>query len=356
MSITVHILLAFLLAGPRLHGETPYVPRVPLGHDAIAYLEKIPAENPSTPAKVELGKLLFFDKRLSADGTIACASCHQPRYAFTDGRALPVGIEGRLGKRNTPTILNRAYGVYQFLDGRAASLEDQALQPLASPQEMGNTLENVVATLAGIEGYGSHFEAAFGSPEVTARRISLAIAAFERTLLTGESPFDVFEYGGPEGALSPSGQRGLALFRGKAGCTVCHTPPTYTDEDFHNIGAGWDRADLTIYSRTKNPNDIEGVDPGRFALTAEPVDFGAIKTPTLRDVARTAPYTHDGDTKTLEDVVEFYNKGGIKNPFLDPNIEPLNLTDAEKRDLVTFLKSLSGTNWLDFEPPLQFPE
>ncbi len=332
------------------------IPRVPLGHDEMRYLNSVPQDNPLTRTKIALGKLLFFDKRLSRDGSIACGSCHQPHRAFTDGRVLPTGINGQVAKRNVPTLLNRAYGSTYFYDGRAASLEEQALVPIQSPTEMGNTLDSVVATLSGISGYRARFKAAFGDTAITPDRIAKALAAFERSLISGESPYDLFEYGGPKGSMSAPAIRGLRLFRAKARCTLCHAGFNYTDEDFHNIGVGWDRADLSPYKKTGDLDDIKGVDPGRYAHTKEPQHFGAMKTPTLREIARTAPYMHNGSIKTLKEIVEFYDRGGTPNPFLDDLIGPLDLTDAEKQDLIAFLKALNGSNWLQIEPPFRFPE
>ncbi len=332
------------------------IPRVPLGHDEIRYLNSMPKDNPLTRSKIALGKLLFFDKRLSRDGSIACGSCHQPHRAFTDGRVLPTGINGQTAKRNVPTLLNLVYGSAYFYDGRATSLEEQALIPLQSHAEMGNTLDRVVATLSAISGYRARFKAAFGDRAITPDRIAKALAAFERVLISGESPYDLFEYGGPKGSMSQSALRGLRLFRAKARCTHCHAGFNYTDEDFHNIGVGWDRADFSTYEKTGNIDDIKGVDPGRYAHTKKPQHFGAMKTPTLREIARTAPYMHNGRIKTLKEIVEFYDKGGIANPFLDELIAPLDLTDAEKRDLIAFLKALNGSNWLHIAPPFRFPD
>ena len=355
MSIRLTFLCALLVTLP-IAVSSGGIPRVPLGHDEIRYLNSIPKDNPLTRTKIALGKLLFFDKRLSRDGSIACGSCHQPHRAFTDGRVLPTGIDGQTPKRNAPTLINRAYGTAYFYDGRAASLEEQALIPIQSPSEMGNTLEQVVATLSVISGYHAHFKAAFGDSTITPDRIAKALAAFERTLISGESPYDLFEYGGPKGTMSKSAIRGLRLFRTKARCTLCHMGFNYTDEDFHNIGTGWDRADLSTYEKTGNLKDIKGIDPGRYAQTQKPEHFGAMKTPTLREVARTAPYMHNGSIKTLQEIIEFYDKGGTPNPFLDELITPLNLTDAEKQDLIAFLKALNGINWLHIEPPFKFPK
>ena len=354
LTIIIFLLITLPIAA---FGDDAYTPRIPLGLDGSAFLANIPEDNPLTSARVSLGKLLFFDKRLSKDGTLACGTCHQPRYAFTDGQPLPTGIGGRQGRRNAPTILNRVYGNTHFYDGRVQTLEEQALQPIQNGLEMGNTLENLVATLSAVPGYRIRFKDAFGTETITSDRIAKAIAAFEWSLITGESPFDLFEYGGPDGSMSETAERGLRVFRSKkARCALCHTRFTYTDEDFHNIGVGWDKVDLSTYKKTQNPDDIRGVDPGRYAYTRKPEHFGAVKTPTLREVGRTSPYMHNGSIKTLEEIVEFYNKGGISNPFLDEKIKPLDLTEAEKQDLVAFLKALNGINWLQIEPPLRFPE
>lgn len=304
--------------------EEPYKLKMPLGlQEQAAY---IPEDNPPTPAKIALGKMLYFDKRLSADGTVACASCHAPRFGFTDGQPVSTGIRGQKGGRSAPTVINRLFSKEQFWDGRAADLEDQALGPIQNPIEMGNTLENVVATLKKVPSYVKPFEQAFGDPDITSKRIAQAIASFERTVLSGNSPFDRYE-AGDKGALSASARRGLALFRGKARCQVCHAGFNFTDEGYHNIGVGMDKPKPDL---------------GRNDLTKNEEDKGAFKTPTLRHIHATAPYMHDGSIKTLRQVVAFYNKGGTPNPTLSEEIKPLNLTDQEKADLVAFLHALTG--------------
>ena len=305
-------------------GDEPYPLKAPLGLDEENFI--IPKDNPITKAKVALGKQLYFDPRLSVDGTVSCATCHNPALGFSNGLPFGVGIKGQKGNRNTPTVINRIFSTLQFWDGRAASLEEQALGPIQNPIEMGFTLEGVVKRLNGIKGYREQFRKVFGT-DVTADGIAKAIAAFERTLISGDSPFDRYEFGGDEKALSPAAKRGLEIFRGKGNCASCHAGPNFTDERFHNLGVGFDK-----------PNP----DLGRYNVTKKEEDKGAFKTPTLRDVALTAPYMHDGSLKTLEEVIEFYNKGGIKNPYLDKEIKPLNLTEQEKKDLVAFLKALTG--------------
>ncbi|MFQ5652574.1 MAG: cytochrome-c peroxidase [bacterium] len=304
----------------------PYLLEMPLGLDANA--RNIPADNPLTAAKVELGRQLFFDQRLSADGTVACATCHNPLLGFTDGKSVATGIEQQEGVRNTPTLINRLFGRSQFWDGRAGSLEEQVLGPLENPREMASTLENVVRTVAADPSYQSGFHQVFDS-EITMTTIVRAIAAFERTLVSGNSLYDQFKAGNT-GALSESARRGLTLFESeRTNCTACHSGHNLTNEAFRNNGAGM---------------DIAAPDSGRFKITGRQADFGAFKVPTLRDVARTAPYMHDGSLSTLAEVVEFYDRGGIPNKYQSKEIQKLNLTGQEKRDLTAFLQSLNGRN------------
>jgi cytochrome c peroxidase len=295
---------------------------LPLGlQEQAAYILE---DNPLTAAKINLGKQLYFDKRLSADGSVACATCHDPGKGFSDDRPTSRGIKGQVGGRNAPVTINRLFSKEQFWDGRAASLEEQALGPVQNPIEMGNTLDGMVATLRTIPGYVKQFKTAFGT-EVTKEGVARAIASFERTLLCGNSPFDTFEAGDRK-ALSEGAQRGLALFRGKAECVSCHVGFNFTEEGYENVGVGMDK-----------PNP----DLGRYSATKNEQDKGAFKTPTLRNIAASAPYFHDGSAMTLEDVIEYYDKGGTKNPHLSSKIKPLRLTAQEKSDLVAFLRSLS---------------
>ena len=301
----------------------------------------VPAENPLTAKKVELGRLLFFDKRLSKNDTIACVSCHLPNKGFTDGKPVSTGINGLKGGRSAPASLNRVFSKGQFWDGRADTLEDQSIGPFVSPVEHGFIDHNeMVAKMRKIAGYRKLFQEVFGR-EIVIEDVGKAIASFQRTILSGNSPVDKFDMGGDEKALSESARRGLELFRGKARCTRCHSSFNFTDEKFHNLGIGW---------------DTNTVDLGRYMVTNNPEDIGAFKTPTLREIARTAPYMHDGRFKTLEEVVKFYNQGGIKNPHQDNTIIPLELTEQEQQDVVALLKSLNGEGWQHVTAPKTFPK
>jgi cytochrome c peroxidase len=282
----------------------------------------IPEDNPLTPEKIALGRRLFFDKKLSADRSVACASCHQPERAFSDGRPVPLGVGGRKGTRNAPALINRAYGRSFFWDGRARTLEEQALHPIQDPLEMNLSLGQLTARLEGDTGYAAAFPAAFAGG-ISAANVARALACFVRTLRSGGVPYDRFQAGDRE-ALSPEARRGLELFRGKANCLACHVGPNFTDEEFHNSGVSWGRGDL-----------------GRYRVTGVDRDRGAFKTPTLRELARTAPYMHDGSLATLEEVIAFYDRGGKPNPYRDPELRPLRLTVQEKHALLAFLRALA---------------
>jgi cytochrome c peroxidase len=273
-----------------------------------------------TESRAALGKRLFFDKVLSRDRTVSCATCHDPARAFTDGRRTGVGIEGREGARNTPTIVNRALGRHHFWDGRAATLEEQALGPIANPKEMDLPIDQAVARLREDAAYRAGFEAAFGG-EPTASRLAAALGAYERTIYSVDAPFDRF-LAGDQGALTPAARRGMELFAGKARCGECHTGPNFTDELFHSVG-------------------LKG-DDGRGRVTGKESDRGTFRTPTLREIAGTAPYMHDGSLATLLDVVEYYDRGGAPHPNLSSKVVRLSLSSQEKADLVSFLESLSG--------------
>ena len=301
----------------------------------------VPADNPLTAKKVELGRLLFFDKRLSKNDTIACASCHLPSKGFTDGKAVSTGINGLKGGRSAPPSFNRVFSKAQFWDGRAETLEEQSIGPFVNPVEHGfNNHAEMVVKLKKIPGYRKLFQEVFGR-EIVIEDVGKAIASFQRTKLSGNSAVDKYDIGGDEKALSESARRGLELFRGKARCTRCHSGFNFTDEKFHNLGIGW---------------DTNTVDLGRYMVTNNPEDIGAFKTPTLREIARTAPYMHDGRFKTLEEVVKFYNQGGIKNPHQDNTIIPLELTEQEQQDIVALLKSLNGEGWQHVTVPKTFPK
>ena len=293
----------------------------------------VPADNPQTDAKIRLGAQLYFDTRLSADKTISCGTCHKPDEAWANHSATDTGIGGQVGGRNSGTILDAAYMRFQFWDGRAGSLEEQALGPIHNPIEMGETLENVVRKLNAIPGYRAAFQEVFGT-EADTDGIAKAIASFERTIVSGPSPFDRYLMGDRK-AMSPPAVRGMDLFNGKAHCTPCHSGPAFSDQSFHNLGVGMNK-----------PNP----DLGREAITKDPADRGRFKTPGLRNVALTHPYLHDGSEKSLLDVIELYDRGGVPNANLDPLVFPLKLTRQEKQDLVAFLEALTGT-LPDIKPP-----
>ncbi|HJZ57490.1 MAG TPA: cytochrome c peroxidase [Gemmataceae bacterium] len=315
----------------------PGGPKVPLGLVPIMW----PKDNPYTPEKAELGWLLYFDKRLSVDGTVSCASCHNPQFAFTDGQPFSRGIRNQLGGRSAPTVINRAYSLEQFWDGRAKTLEEQAKGPIANPIEMGHAHDLCEKCIGGIPGYRTRFRDVFGPGDVTIDNIAKAIATFERTVLSGNSAYDRFK-AGDANALSESQKNGMKVFfSDHARCDSCHEGVNFTNGKYANVGIGMDKP---------------MPDLGRFVVTQKEEDRGAFKTPTLRDVARTAPYMHDGSLKTLEDVVEHYNKGGIKNPWLHQDVRELKLSDQDKKDLVEFLKSLNGEGWQHIKPPTKFPE
>lgn len=285
----------------------------------------IPADNPQTEAKVELGKQLYFDGRLSSDGKISCATCHNPKTGWAGHDPTDTGVGGQVGDRNSGTVLNSGYFKYQFWDGRAESLEEQALGPIHNPVEMGETLENVVRKLNAIAGYRRQFREVFGT-DVTTNGIAKAIAAFERTIVSGPSPYDRY-LDGDKKALSQAAVRGSELFKGKANCVACHGGPLFSDQSFHNLGVGVNAAKVDI---------------GREAVTKNRDDRGKFKTPGLRNVAQTYPYMHDGKTASLAAVIEFHNAGCGPNPNLDPQIKPLGLSVSERHDLLAFLDSLTG--------------
>jgi cytochrome c peroxidase len=311
-------------------------PKAPLGLPPLSF----PSNNKYSAEKAELGRFLYFDKRLSADESVACASCHAPEHAFTDGAATSTGIKSQKGGRSAPTVINRAYSLAQFWDGRAETLEEQAKGPMANPIEMGNTHAAIVERLQAIPGYRALFAKVYGSDKIDIDRAAMAIATFERTVLSGNSPYDKYKKGDKK-AMSPEQVHGMSVFFEKAKCDKCHEGANFTLNAYSNLGVGSDKADPDV---------------GRFAVTKDPRDWGVFKTPTLREVEHTAPYMHDGSIKTLEEVVDFYNKGGIKNRNLDQNIKELKLTDQEKKDLVAFMKALSGEGWQHLKAPAEFPK
>jgi len=311
---------------------SPVKVKTPLGLPPVP----IPADNPPTAETIALGRRLYYDPLLSVDNTIACATCHSPQFAFTDGKQFSTGVKGQKGGRNAPTVINAAYNTTQFWDGRAPSLEKQAEGPVQNPLEMGNKLERVVERLTADARYRVAFEKAFGPGPITYEKVEKAIASFERTVVSGNSLFDRYFYGGDKSALSPSARRGLEVFRNrkKGNCAACHTIDEkyalFTDNKFHNIGVGADYKG--------NYQDL-----GRYNVTRNEADKGAFRTPTLRNIAKTAPYMHDGSLKTLKDVVDFYVGGGNSNPHLDKEIHALDfLTGQQRADLRAFLESLTG--------------
>jgi len=280
---------------------------IPLGLDL--YLP-VPEDNPITREKVALGRRLFFDRRLSRDRSIACASCHNPKRGFSTPVSASIGVGGRRGRRNAPALINRGYGRAFFWDGRTPSLEEQVLKPIEDANEMNLTLEEAAARV-----------------KLDVPMLSRALASYVRSILSGDSPYDRFA-NGDRTALSAVQQVGLQIFRGKGNCTACHVGPNFTDEQFRNTGVAWRDGQLN--------------DQGRFEISSRPGDRGAFKTPTLREIARTAPYMHDGSMDTLQDVIDFYSDGGRPNPYLDADIRPRKFTPEEKHALLAFLQSLNG--------------
>lgn len=337
----------WLASDPKLIRDEPLTVDVPRGFTPMAAV--VPASNPMTKGKFELGKQLYFDQRVSLNGTVSCATCHNPVKGWTDNLKTSVGIDGQVGGRNAPTVLNTAYGKTMFWDGRAPSLEGQAQGPIQNSIEMGKqSYKQIIERLRTIPGYQEQFRKVFGA-DVTLDGFAKAVATFERAAaISGDSAYDKYNNGDLK-ALSESQKRGMVLFGlrlgqdddfktdvvlKKADCTSCHAGFNFTDEQFHNLGVGW------------NGEKGRFDDHGRFVI--EPIGSkdvrtdGSFKTPTVRDAEKTGPYMHDGSLKSLEEVVEHYNKGGNPNPALDKDVKKLNLTDREKADVVAFMKALTG--------------
>jgi cytochrome c peroxidase len=287
-----------IVAGLLIAATCAAADTVPLGLDLYM---PIPERNPLTADKIALGRRLFFDRRLSADESVSCSTCHDPERAYSDGRAVAIGVSGRKGRRNSPALINRGYGRLFFWDGRSASLEEQVLKPIEDPNEMDLPLADA-ARRTGL------------SPT----DIADALASFIRSILSGNSRYDRF-VNGERNALSTEEQAGLRIFQGKANCVACHAGPNLTDEKLHNTGVAW-----------------------RGKWTDTGAGNGEFKTPTLRDVDRTGPYMHDGSIGTIEEIVDYYDRGGNRNPGLDSELRPLRLSTEEKRALAEFLRSLTG--------------
>jgi len=319
----------------------------------------IPGDNPQTPEKIVLGRLLFNDKRFSANGSVSCASCHHADKAFTDGLPVAIGINGQTGARNAPTVINAAFYQTQFLDGRANSLEEQALGPFVNPIEHGLTSHQAIVDVIRQDAdYLKQFNKVFNVPAdaITINHVVKAIASFERTLIAGNSPFDRYYFGMDQSALSMSAARGSRIFRRKGNCANCHeislNNALLTDNRYYNIGVGFKRLAPVLEALTagKNPDDLALTDVqrselGRFNVTKALADLGKFKTPTLRNIALTAPYMHDGSIKTLAEVIEHYDKGGDKNRFIDAKIFPLHLMPQEKADLLAFMQALTSQQY-----------
>jgi cytochrome c peroxidase len=339
-----------------------------LGIAADATRAAIPTDNAQTADKIALGQKLFFDGRLSGDGTVACSTCHDPARAFTDARPTSIGVKGHVGQRNSPSVLNALFNKTQFWDGRAATLEDQALQPIVNSAEMGQpSLDAAVARIAAIGEYRQAFLRVFGRAP-NAPDLARAIAAYERTQVSFDSPFDHF-IAGDTSAIGDSAKRGWEIFNTRGGCNKCHAltedkrdATNFTDNDFHNIGIGIIRHNVVPLARQAQTliksGDTAAIDQaaiqsdmsalGRFLVTKKEADIASFKTPNLRNVLVTAPYFHDGSQETLWDVVDHYNKGaGLKNPYLDVDIHPLALTEADIDDLVAFMASLTSPDYKD---------
>lgn len=286
----------------------------------------MPVANRTTPARAELGKALFFDPRLSGSGATSCATCHNPSLGWSDGLKRAIGAGGLVLGRATPTIVNNAYNTQFMWDGRAKSLEDQALGPMKAADEMNTDMPFMLERLRSTQGYVRMFDKAYPGEGISEETVAKALAAFERTVISANSPFDRW-LAGDSRALTPSQWRGFKVFTDpqKGNCAACHNGPNFTDNGFHNIGV------------KSNSGDV-----GRYALRKIASMRGAFKTPTLRDIELTAPYFHDGSAATLNDVVEHYVRGGDDASNLSPDVKPLSLSDQEKSDLVAFMRALTG--------------
>lgn len=357
-ALALSALLSSCHAGPtpaRLNQDNPVRPATapPFGME-----EFFETATPPVPTRARLGRWLFYDTRLSADGTISCASCHRPEHAFSEPTAVSTGIGGRRGRRKAPSLVNlaartvlvdtpeRDRGPLFFWDGRATSLEAQVIAPIAEATEMGLDHRLAVDRLSAITGYRPFFREAFGSEAATLDRVAAALADYVRTRRSGNAPYDRWRYGRDardRRAVSAEATIGSDIFFFKGRCAMCHAGFNFSDGRFHNLGVGWDAKTETF------------ADEGRAVISRDPRERGAFKTPTLRDVSRHAPYMHDGSLATLRDVVEFYNRGGVANPRRSARLGRLGLTPDEMEALVAFLHTLDGTGYAD-HPPSSFPQ
>lgn len=329
--------LSFISNGYALEDENN---SLPLGLPPIPW----PKNNPYSPEKVELGRLLFFDKRLSSDGTVSCASCHSLEYAFSDPSPVSIGINNSLGGRHAPTIINSAYQKRFFWDGRALTLEEQSKGPIANPMEMTTCLEQEEAyrqceeRIRSIPTYANLFTSVFGTEDCSIDQVAFAIASFERTIVSGNSAYDRYQ-AGDKTAMTDLQILGMEVFQ-NSGCASCHFGSLFTNGNFANIGIGMDQ---------ENP------DLGRYIITQQEKDWGAFKVPGLREASQRKYYMHDGSLQSLEEVIEYYNQGGIQNKNLHRLIRPLHLSTEEKAALVAFLHALDGEGWQQVEMPNEYP-
>lgn len=322
-----------LLAGA---SSSPVALAPPLGLPQFVW----PADNSYTAEKAELGRILFFDGRLSSNGAVSCAFCHVPSHAFSGPTRLSIGVDGQPTGRHTPTLINRDWGKSEFWDGRASTLEAQAIIPITNPHEMGMTADDVVARLKQISGYAALFKSAFGDGQITFGHVTQALATFQRTIVSGNSAFDRYA-AGEKSALSKEAKAGYDFFEGKGECAECHKGPNFSDEKFANLGIGMN---------APHP------DAGRGEVTEKKSDFGRFKVPTLRDLASRGPYMHDGSLPTLGDVLDFYSRGGLPNRNVDERLLKFYMDDKTKRELLAFLDSLNGEGWQKISPPSDFPQ
>lgn len=334
----------------QLDVDNPITPNAPSPYGMEEFFA---TSTPPDPTRARLGRWLFYDTRLSADRSVSCATCHRPEHAFSEPQSTPTGVGGQRGRRKTPGIINLAArtalpgetrdpGPTFFWDGRATSLEQQVLAPIADTREMGLEHPAMIARFSGIDGYRRYFQEAFGSADITTERIASALSDFVRTRRSGNAPYDRWSYGRDANALSREAQRGMDIFFFNGRCATCHAGFNFSDGLFHSLGIG------------RDPQTGAFADEGRFSVTKDPRDMGAFKTPGLRDVEKRAPYMHDGSLATLREVVEFYNRG-TNVPQRNGRLVPLGLSQSDVDAVVSFLESLSGEGYQD-RAPRHFPQ